>query len=58
MNKESKLTDNLMKPAEQAGSKDKEKSLNENAGIKLPENELNKVAGGVVSFSPLAYFDA
>ena len=41
-----KLTGNLKKQVEKAESKDEKKSLIENAGMLLNDDELEKVAGG------------
>ncbi len=42
-----KLTGNLKKQVEKAESKDEKKSLIENAGMLLNDEELEKVSGGV-----------
>ncbi len=41
-----KLTGNLKKQVEKAETKDEKKSLIENAGMLLDDDELDKVAGG------------
>ena len=41
-----KLTGNLKKQVEKAGTKDEKKSLIENAGMLLNDDELDQVSGG------------
>jgi len=41
-----KLTGNLKKQVEKAETKEEKKKLLEDAGIKLTDDELDKVAGG------------
>lgn len=43
-----KLTGDLKNQVEKAESKDEKKSLIENAGMELTDDELNMVAGGTV----------
>ncbi|MCR5649907.1 MAG: hypothetical protein K6F86_01855 [Lachnospiraceae bacterium] len=47
-----KLTGDLKKHVEKAGSKEEKKSLIENAGMLLSDDELEKVAGGIIQPRP------
>ncbi len=48
-----KLTGNLKKQVEKAGSKDEKKSLIENAGMLLNDDELDEVSGGFKEKNPI-----
>ena len=44
-----KLTGDLRNQVEKAESKEEKKSLIENAGMKLTDEEMDQVAGGVIT---------